>query len=86
MQFYASFAHNLEQDEARYQMSQNLPWIGNLLLFLHLQRKMNTVEKGSVMDQFAPPTVPMLHSEAVPGLSRADADTELSREVSHTDC
>lgn len=47
---------------------------------------MNTVEKGSVMDQFTPPTAPVLHSEAVPGLSRADADTELSREVSHTDC
>lgn len=78
MQFYASFAHNLEQDETRYKMSQNLLWILNLLLFLHLRRKMSTVEKGSVIVQFTPPTVPKLHSEAVPGLSRADADTELS--------
>lgn len=59
-------------------MRQGLLWILILLLFLNVQRKMSTVERGSVMDRFTPPTVPVLHSEAVPGLSRADADTELS--------
>lgn len=82
MQFYASFAHNLERDAPRqdiHQMSQKLLWILHLLLFLHLRRmRRSAVAKGSVMDQFTSPTVPVLRSEAVLGLSRADADAERS--------
>lgn len=89
MQFYASFAHNLELVEPRpvHQMSQNPLWILNRLLFLHLRWKRSNVAKGSVMDQFTSPTVPVLHGEAGPGTeqSRAEqskaersADAELS--------
>lgn len=61
------------------QMSENLLWILNLLLFLHLRgKRRSAVAKGSVVDQFTSPTVPVLHSEAVLGLSRADAEAELS--------
>lgn len=57
---------------------KNLLWILNLLLFLQLRRKKrNAVAKGSVMDQFTSPTVPVLHGEAVLGLSRAGVDAEL---------
>lgn len=62
-----------------HQMSPNLLWILNLLLFLHLRSKRrSSVAKGSVMDQFTSRTVPVLHSEAVLGLSKADADAGLS--------
>jgi len=66
-----------------HQMSQNLLWILNLLLFLHLRRKRRiAVAKGSVTDQFTSPTVPVLHGEAVQRLIRAHAGADADAEHS----
>ena len=87
MQFYASFAHNLEFDEPRHPSTVSKPTldIKSSAFFSPAEEEEERCgkKKGSVIDRFTSPTVLTLPSEAAAGNWAEQMQTWAVRDTTH---